>query len=206
MPTNNPSNDVLSTVPSILLVSAVTDVMVSGATTNRQQRKAGRSMSKRSGQSGSVWLAGTKWYGRYWRDVQGKEKREHPLVILGEKSSMTKPEARRKLMDIIEAEGVNTPQHLERALKTVVTFNSIADAWEAKRLPLLHRSSQFITPSRLRNHVRPFFGNMAIEDIRTGIVNDWIRSLTAKKLEPKTVHKCVERLSGSRELAAQTNG
>jgi hypothetical protein len=32
------------------------------------------------------------------------------------------------------------------------------------------------------------FGNMAIEDIRTGIVNDWIRSLTAKKLEPKTVH------------------
>jgi predicted site-specific integrase-resolvase len=25
---------------------------------------------------------------------------------------------------------------------------SIADAWEAKRLPLLHNSSQFITPSR----------------------------------------------------------
>jgi integrase len=144
-------------------------------------------MSKRSGQSGSVWLAGSKWYGRYWRDVQGKEKREHPLVILGEKSSMTKPEARRKLMDIIEAEGVNTPQHLERALKTAVTFNNIADAWEVKRLPLLYKSSQ-ITLSRLRNHARPFFGEMAIEDIRTGIVNDWIRTLTAKKLEPKTVH------------------
>jgi hypothetical protein len=81
---------------------------------------------------------GRKWYGRYWRDVPGKEKREHPLVILGEKSSMTKPEARRKLMEIIEAEGVNKPQHLERALKPAVTFNSIADAWEAKRLPLLH--------------------------------------------------------------------
>jgi integrase len=69
-----------------------------------------------------------------------------------------------------------------------VAFNSIADAWEAKRLPLPHNSSQTITPSRLRNHVRPFFGSMAIEEIRTGTVNDWIRSLTAKGLEPKTVH------------------
>ncbi len=145
-------------------------------------------MSKRSGQAGSVWLSGCKWYGRYWRDVPGKAKREHPLVILGEKSSMTKPEARRKLMDIIEAEGVNKPQHLERALKPVVTFNAIADAWEAKRLPLLHNSSQFITPGRLRNHVRPFFGQMAIEDIRTGTVNDWIRMMTAKQLEAKTIH------------------
>jgi len=29
---------------------------------------------------------------------------------------------------------------------------------------------------------------MAIEEVRTGTVNDWIRSLTAKGLEPKTVH------------------
>jgi hypothetical protein len=82
----------------------------------------------------------------------------------------------------------NKPQHLEKALKPAVTFDSIADAWESKRLPLLHNSSRAITPSRLRNHVRPFFGNMPIEDIRTGTVNDWIRSLTAKKLKPKTIH------------------
>ena len=157
------------------------------AAPKRQQRK-GRSMSRRSGQTGSLMLVGRKWYGRYWRDVPGKENREHPLVVLGEKSSMTKPEAQRKLMAIIDAEGVNTPQHLERALRPAVNFNSIADAWEAKRLPLLHNSSQFITPGRLRNHVRPFFGNMAIAEIRTGTVNDWIRSLTAKGLEPKTIH------------------
>ncbi len=147
-------------------------------------------MSKRSGQSGSVKLVGQKWYGRYWRDVPGKEKRDHPLVVLGNKSSMTKPEARRTLMDIITAEGVNTPQHLEKALKPAVTFNSIADDWEKKFLPLLHNSSQCITPSRVRLHVRPFFGQMAIEDIHTGTVNDWIRGLTAKGLAPKTIHNC----------------
>lgn len=57
------------------------------------QQKAKRYMSKRSGQSGSVKLVGQKWYGRYWRDVPGKDKREHPLVVLGNKSEMTKPEA-----------------------------------------------------------------------------------------------------------------
>lgn len=170
------------------VTAATADGILSTATRIRQQRKAGRFMSKRSGQSGSIRLVGCKWYGRYWRDVPGNEKREHAHVILGEKSSMTKPEARRKLMEIIEAEGVNKPQHLDRALKPAVTFSSIADAWEAKRLPLLHTSSQFITPSRLRNHVRPFFGTMAIEEIRTGTVNDWIRSLNAKGLEPKTIH------------------
>lgn len=178
----------IATGRRISVTAATADGILSTATRIRQQRKAGRFMSKRSGQSGSVRLVGCKWYGRYWRDVPGNEKREHAHVILGEKSSMTKPEARRKLMEIIEAEGVNKLQHLDRALKPAVTFSSIADAWEAKRLPLLHTSSQFITPSRLRNHVRPFFGNMAIEEIRTGTVNDWIRSLNAKGLEPKTIH------------------
>jgi len=160
------------------------------ATLNQQRQKAGRCMRKRSGQSGSVKLVGTRWVGRYWRDVPGKDKREHPAVNLGEKSEMTKPEARRKLLDIIAAEGVNTPQHLEKALKPAVTFNSIADGWEAKRMPKLHTSSRHIIPARLRLHVRPFFGEMAIEDIRTGTVNEWIGTLAAKKLEPKTIINC----------------
>jgi hypothetical protein len=80
---------------------------------------------------------------------------------------MTKPEAKRKLMDVIDAEGVNTPAHLEKALKLVITFNSVADGWENKRLPMLHASSKFIIPARIRMHMRPFFGEMAIETIRT---------------------------------------
>ena len=180
---------VSGTVAFVPLVSAEADATIPAATQTQQQRKgSGRSMLRRSGQSGYVRLVGHKWYGRYWRDVPGSEKRKQPLVILGHKSSMTKPEARRKLMAIIEAEGVNTSQHLEKSLKPIVTFNAIADTWEAKRLPLLHNSSQTITPSRLRKHVRPFFGEKTVEEIRTGTVNDWIRSLTAKELEPKTVH------------------
>ena len=41
------------------------------ATPKRQQRKD-RSMSRRSGQTGSLTLVSQKWYDRYWRDVPGK--------------------------------------------------------------------------------------------------------------------------------------
>jgi integrase len=148
-------------------------------------------MSKRPGQSGSVSLVGCKWYGRYWRDVPGNEKREHALVILGKKSEMTKPEARRKLSDIIIEEGVNTPEHLEESTKPtkpIVNFNAMADAWEQRRLPQLALSSQYTAPLLLKKYLRPFFGTMALGTIKTGVINDWIADLESKDLEPKTVH------------------
>jgi integrase len=162
-------------------------------------------MSKRSGQSGSVRLVGSKWQGRYWRDVPGKTKREHPSVVLGEKSSMTKPEARRKLMEIIDAEGVNTPEHLEKALKPVVTFSHVADAWELKRVPQLKPSTQYTAPMLNRKYLRPFFGQMAPAEIKTGAINDWIADLGSKGLQPKTVHNLWKQFRAIMNWYAQQN-
>lgn len=162
-------------------------------------------MSKRSGQSGSVRLVGSKWYGRYWRDVQGKTKREHPSVVLGEKSEMTKPEAKRKLMDIIVKGSVNTPERLELSMKPVVTFNSVADSWEVKRLPQLKPSSQYSAPMLTRKYLRPFFGQMTPEGVKTGIINDWIADLNGKGLEPKTVHNLWKLFRAMMNWHAQQN-
>ena len=68
-----------------------------------QQKRTGY-MSKQF-QRGSVFAVGKLWHGRYWRDVPGMEKREHPLVVLGERKEMTKLEARKKLEAIIEELG-----------------------------------------------------------------------------------------------------
>lgn len=147
-------------------------------------------MSKRC-QIGSLKLVGRKWYGRYWRDVPGQEAREHPLVVLGSRSEMTKPEAMRKLMGIIAEEGVNTQEHLEQSQLPVVsalTFNGVADAWELKRLPQLKESTQHAAPLLNKKHLRPFFGNMALENIKTGVINDWIADLKKQGKHPKTVH------------------
>jgi integrase len=172
------------------------------------QQKAKRYMSKRSGQSGSVKLVGQKWYGRYWRDVPGKDKREHPLVVLGNKSEMTKPDAKRALMDIIAKEGVNTAEHLERAMLPVVpslTFNAVADAWELKRLPQLKESTQYSAPILNRKYLRPFFGKMAPADIKTGIINDWLAGLKGQARHPKTVHNLWKQFRAIMNWHAQQN-
>ncbi len=109
-------------------------------------------------------------------------------MVLGEKSEMTKQEARRKLMDIIIKEGVNTPKHLELSMKPVVSFNTLADAWELKRLPQLKPSTQYTAPLLIKKYLHPFFGHMAPEAIKTGVINDWIADLKSKGLKSKTVH------------------
>ena len=161
------------------------DAIVIPAPPIRQKRKA--YMSKRF-QRGSVFPVGKMWHGRYWRDVPGKEKREHPLVVLGERKEMTKLEARKKLEAIIEKEGLNKKTYLELLMVPAVTLNDVADAWELKRLPQLALSTQDDAPGQLALHLRPFFGALPIESIKTGTVNEWINGLAKKGLEPKTIH------------------
>jgi len=165
-------------------------------------------MLRRSGQTGSVKLVGKKWYGRYWRDVPGQDKREHPLVVLGSKSEMTKPEAKRKLLDIIIKEGVNTSEHLEASFVPAVpkvTFNTVADAWELRKLTHLKPSTQYTAPLLLKKYLRPFFGTMAPETIKTGIINEWIAKLSEDDLKPKTIHNLWKLFRAVMNWHAQQN-
>ena len=155
------------------------------------RRKGGRRMSKRSGQSGSVFVRNGRYVGRYYEDTsEGRTKR---AVTLGLKSEMTKPEAKRRLLDIISSEGINEPAHLERALGSAKTFNDVADQWERIRVPKLGLSSQYMNPKLVAKHLRPFFGKMAIDGIKTGTVNEWV-STAMKGFEPKTVHNMYKLL------------
>jgi hypothetical protein len=53
--------------------------------------------------------------------------------------------------------------------------------------PRLIKPSEQIPRVVIRCSMPPILTNCA-SSIRTGTVNDWIRSLTAKELEPKTIH------------------
>ncbi len=144
-------------------------------------------MSRRSGQAGQVFLRNGKWVGRYYVDVAGQPERRRVAVVLGLKSEMNKSEARRKLMEILHTAGVNSPAHLERCLHPPLTFGAVAFEWRQKRLPLLKPSTQYAAPMLIKNHLLPFFGEMALADIKTGTINEWLSTLSAKGLEPKTV-------------------
>ncbi|HXA76975.1 MAG TPA: tyrosine-type recombinase/integrase [Candidatus Acidoferrales bacterium] len=145
-------------------------------------------MSKRAGQSGQVFLRNGRWVGRFYIDVAGQSSRVRRAIVLGMKNELTKPAARLKLKTMLSDEGVNTAEHLERSLKPITVFNTVADLWESKRLPQLKESSRYSVPKLLAKHLRPFFGQMALEQIKTGNVNDWVAEMNSKKLERKTIH------------------
>ena len=152
------------------------------------RQKGRKYMSKRSGQTGQVFLRNDRWVGRFYVDVPEASKRKRRALVLGMKGELNRSEAKWKLLDIIMQQGVNTPTHLERSLRPPTTFADVADAWELKRLPLLKESSRYVTPKLIAKYLRPFFGQMVLEGIKTGTVNDWILELQEKGLEPKTVH------------------
>ncbi len=142
-------------------------------------------------------------YGGYRTDVL--EGRKRNAVVLGLRGKMTKQDARRKLLEVIHGEGVNTAAHLERSLAPAVTFNKIADSWIDKHLPTLKLSTQHSAPKLIKKHLRPLFGTMPIEEIRTGTVNDWIAALNRKGLQPKTVHNMWKMFRGMMNWHAQQN-
>lgn len=148
----------------------------------RQKRK--KQMSKRH-QRGYVFAHGTKWHGRYRRDIPGQEEREYRLVVLGDRKEMTKLEARQNLAEMIQKEGLNDKNYLDLLETRATTFNDVATAWILQRLPQLKISTQESAPAQIRKHLIPFFGEMPVESIKSGDVNRWIGTL---KLAPKSVH------------------
>jgi integrase len=162
-------------------------------------------MSKRSGQAGQVLLRNNRWIGRYYVDLPGEFKRRRRAIVLGFKRELTKPEAKLKLLRIITAEGVNTPEHLLRSLKPPKTFNHVADAWESKRLPQLKESTRYMAPKLIAKYLRPFFGHMQVAEIKTGNVNDWISGLQSDGLGPKTVHNLWKMFRAMMNWHAQQN-
>jgi integrase len=194
-PTSAPTLDPLSEIKS--------GVNVPTAKPFRQKGK--KYMSKRSGQAGQVFSRNGRWIGRYYVDVPEQINRVRKAVVLGMKNEITKPQAKMKLKTMLSDEGVNTPEHLERSLRPATVFNAVADLWESKRLPQLKESSKYSVPKLLAKHVRPFFGQTVLEEIKTGNVNDWIAEMQSKELEPKTIHNLWKLFRAVMNWNAQQN-
>jgi hypothetical protein len=101
------------------------------AATSRTVRRRGKSMSRRTGQNGTVELRNGAWRGRYLVDVEGKVQREKRSVVLGFKKEMNKSEARRKLKEIIHKEGLNSPTYV---IPTAESFSELVGQWEVTYL------------------------------------------------------------------------
>ena len=146
-------------------------------------------MARRSGQSGVVVVKGDWYHGRYYVDIPGQEERVRKSTPIGLAKDMTKPQAKRRLAEMLNEMGVNSSAHLDRALQPIRTFAEEAKWWEENTLihhkPSSRNSSHYI----IKKHLIPHFGEFALSDIDKRKAQEWITVLEKQgKLAPKTVH------------------
>jgi integrase len=151
-------------------------------------------MSCRPGQSGSIFKKGHTWRGRYLEDIPGSDKRKYRSVLLGMavgEQAMTKPEAKRKLKDLIQEAGINTEAHLVRSLNPVQTFKQKATFWEDNIACHFKPATRTTMLSHLEKHITPVFGHLPLDEVTETNVQEFITKLHKSGLAPKTVMNVV---------------
>jgi integrase len=141
-------------------------------------------MRRRSGQSGQVVRKGNMWHVRFYVDLPGRQKRQRKSVPVGPavgKERLTKSEAKRKAGEILRRAGVNTAEHLERAIhpQCIKTFAHRVEwcrknhkAWtDGKPGPVATMEGH------LTKHILPRFGALAVESIDETTVQEFVADL-----------------------------
>src|SRR5215469_12666469 len=152
------------------------------------QRRKGKSMTRRSGQKGQVVRKGRMWHIRFFVDVSGQDKRQRKSVPIGPcvgANKLSKPEAKRKGAELIESLGVNTQAHLERATMPAFTFRQRVDwcrqyhvAWtDGKPQPIRTIESQLI------KHILPRFGDLPLDAVDETAVQEFAADLKRSTFE-----------------------
>jgi integrase len=147
-------------------------------------------MRRRSGQSGQIVRKGKTWHVRFYVDVPDRQKRLPKSVPVGPavgKEKLTKSEAMRKAGEIISSAGVNTTEHLERAIhpERVKTF--------AQRVEWCRRNHKAWTDGKpgpvatmeghLAKHILPRFGDSPVETIDETAVQEFVAHLKRTTFE-----------------------
>jgi integrase len=102
------------------------------ATATTARRKRGPSLSRRTGQRGSVFQHCDPWnpsapaYGRFWVDVPGDD-RQRKTVSLG--VCRTVSIAKQKLREYIDSTGVNSEESFTTKTTPATTFRAQAEEW-----------------------------------------------------------------------------
>jgi integrase len=147
-------------------------------------------MRRRSGQSGQIVRKGNMWHVRFYVDLPGQQKRSRKSVPVGPaigKERLTKSEARRKAGEILRSAGVNTAEHLERAMhpERIKTF--------AQRVEWCRKNHKAWTDGKpgpvatmeghLAKHILPRFGELPVESIDEAAVQEFVASLKRSTFE-----------------------
>jgi hypothetical protein len=121
--------------PNRSLMPCSVAATVAGATPAK--RKRGKALSRRTGQNGHIEASGKWFVVRFWKDIEGQEKRalmrERVCPISGP-GSLNRSERERRVKEIIADAEVDTAQYFNRVVKQQfgITFKEQSKIWLEK--------------------------------------------------------------------------
>jgi integrase len=170
----------MSAAPVIILPATV-----------RTVHRRGKSMSRRTGQNGTVEERNGAWRGRYLVDVPGQVERQKRSVVLGFKKDVTKSEAKRRLKEIIRQEGFDLPTYV---IPSTESFAQKVEKWEQTYVVKRKPSNQDLIRYHLKVYLLPKWGKTAVELLTAQAVNEWIGAPELAHLSPITIKGIVTTL------------
>ena len=160
-------------------------------------KRRGKSMSRRSGQCGSIEVSGNWYVVRFWKDVMGQEKRVHAcerICPINGSDKLTQPERKRRAREIIAASGADTPECLARAegVSNAVTFREQA-AWWLEHVQ--QRKRKPVAPATIESWqgcldvwILPNLGDMPLSSVGNLALKALVAKMVKAGLSPKTIN------------------
>jgi integrase len=162
-----------------------------------EKRRRGKSMTRRSGQSGYIEVHGKYYVVRFWEDVPGQEKRMHvseKICPVSGPGRLNKLARERRAKEIIAASGADTPECLAKAegITHGATFREQA-AWWIEHVQ--HRNRKPIAPATLESWegcldvwVLPNLGDLLLVSVGNLALKGLVEKMVKAGLSPKTVN------------------
>jgi integrase len=177
------------------LHSSDRDIKVTIETAQPDQRETRKSMSRRSGQSGTLVKEGRWWRVRFRLDQLGIEKRKQlSLKVAPVRLRLSRPELKRRAAEIVQKAGANSEERFNQVVFGEVTFREQAEAYLRKavsrnRKPL--RTTVSIEGA-MRKWIFPAIGDLPLRLVDNLAVRPLVEQMCTFGLKARTVNKYVE--------------
>ena len=183
-----------------LLQFPPSDIKVVAAT---PVKRRGKSMSRRTGQSGYIERSGKWWVVRWWQDVPGQEKRKHMrarICPISGPGKLTKSERERRSREIIADSGADTVEFFNQVVQqqksSTVTLKEQSERWLER---IRTRKRKPVAPSTiedwertLKNWINPNIGDYPVSDVNNGVLKRLVATMVEKGLSAKTIENYLQ--------------